>query len=133
MSPVVKSRKYLPDILDEFGKRRPPVPEGGNCFRADLPAFGKPFFKACLNGFVGKMLFGVHADYEMEVVGHDAVSEDICEIEFTQIFDEIEEIVLFGVPKGKTIQGGSGNDMIYGGEVSTNKPGDGRYKGTSWF
>ncbi|MDD4460081.1 MAG: hypothetical protein PHQ24_09790 [Proteiniphilum sp.] len=54
--------------------------------------------------FVGKMIFGVHADYEMEVVGHDAESEAICEIEFAQISDEIEEIVLFGVPKRAVLE-----------------------------
>ena len=50
------------------------------------------------------MIFGVHADYEMEVVGHDAESEAICEIEFAQISDEIEEIVLFGVPKRAVLE-----------------------------
>jgi hypothetical protein len=49
------------------------------------------------------MIFGVHADYEMEVVGHDAESEAICEIEFAQT-DEIEEIVLFGVPKRAVLE-----------------------------
>jgi hypothetical protein len=52
MEGVVITREILFDILDEFGKRRPPLPEIGNGFRGDFPAFGEPFFKSLVHLFV---------------------------------------------------------------------------------
>ena len=131
MAFVVKAGETLLDILDEFGKGGPALAEGGNGLGAELPTFGKPFFKACLHVLVGKMIFGVHADHKMEVIGHDAESEDIRKIEPAQIFDEIEEVVLLGVAKGEAIKGGSGNDVVDGGDVSTDEPCDAWHEGTS--
>jgi hypothetical protein len=66
----------------------------------------------------------MHADNKMKVVGHDAKSQNIGKIEFAKMADQLEKVVFFGVLEGETVKGGSGDDMVDGGDIRTDKSGN---------
>jgi len=121
---IIEASETLLDIFDELGKRRPPFPEIGNAFRAYGAPLGKPGFKPLLHDLIGKMIPGVHPDNQMKMIGHDAKPEHIGKIKPAQIADQVKKIVPFPISEWESIKGSAGNNMIHGGNIGTNKPGD---------
>jgi hypothetical protein len=71
-------------------------------------------FEPLQQGGLVCVIFGKHAHKEMKVVVHEAVPQDFREIDPGKMKDQPLQCVLVRTIKGKSGQGGTGDDVVDG-------------------
>jgi hypothetical protein len=59
----------------------------------------------------------------MKMIAHERKPEHVHEVKLAQLIDQIQQIVVVPVLNRQTLQGSSGNYVIYGRAVLANKSG----------
>jgi hypothetical protein len=58
-------------------------------------------------------------------------TENLREVDRTQALDEFEEVLLFEIPEGEAVEGGSGHHVVNGGFAVDEQPRDTRHSASS--